>query len=164
MILRLFSCQSSTNKPAGHESEHPKGQANGWMQWHFGGFYPGLRFLWVPLSSWDICVTYKVSQKPFSFIHYQRRKPVKLKSAVGRGWSPIKWNLSAELEPGNQTRAVSFHIQNGPAGWTPCLQTFIHHQPLAHKTDHLLVIPWHPLAAFLLDFLLPIFQYPGFPF
>lgn len=83
MILRILSCKSSTNKSQGHElGEYPKGHSSGWGQWHL---ISGLSFLWIPFASWDLCVTYKVPQKPFSVMYYHRRKSVKLKSAVGRG-------------------------------------------------------------------------------
>lgn len=45
----------------------------------------GWVFLWIPFASWDICVTYKVPQKPLSVMYYHRRKSVKLKSAGERG-------------------------------------------------------------------------------
>lgn len=129
MSLRMLFCKSSTNESLGLESsKYPKGHTSGWRLCHFGGLYSGLRFLWIPFSSWDVCVTYKVPQKPFSLMYYQRRKSVKLNSAVPQ----IKWNHSAELEPWNQTGAVSFHLQNGPESLLSDLHTS---PPACYETD-----------------------------
>lgn len=81
MILSILSCESQR-----HESvEYPKSHSSDGRQWHFGGLYSELSFLWIPFSSWDICVAYKVPQERFSLMYYYRRKSVKLKSVFGRG-------------------------------------------------------------------------------
>lgn len=63
-------------------------------------------------------------------------------------WIGLTRYYSAELEPGRQIRAVSFHMQNGLAGWNSCLRAFTHHQPPAHKTTLLFSYFLAPTGCF----------------
>lgn len=116
--------------------------SGGWRQCHLVASTPGCGFCGFPFHFETYFVTHKVPQKPFSLTYYQRRKSVKLKSAVRRGWPSIQWNHSAELEPGNQTRAVSLHQQNGPAAGIPACRRSDITSPLLLKQT-----PW--LSYFL---------------